>query len=99
MPLGAVRGEGCKDLRINVRHTKEPMWTTEDFDNWQLPKPHYGNPVYIEVLRRLSPSPLSQKHVYSHNDLRPDNDIAILEEGECRVSGIIDWEYSGFYFE
>ncbi|KAF2277835.1 uncharacterized protein EI97DRAFT_500070 [Westerdykella ornata] len=98
MPLGGVAGEGCQDLRRHVRRTKEPIWTTEDFDNWQFSNPHFGSPIYIETLRRLSP-PLSQKHVLSHNDLRPANIMVKLERGQCRVTGIIDWQYSGFYPE
>lgn len=98
MPLGGVAGEGCQDLRRHVRGTKEPIWTTEDFDNWQFSNPHFGSPIYIEVLRSLCPT-LPQKHVLSHNDLRPENIMVKLEEGQCRVTGIIDWQYSGFYPE
>ena len=36
MPLGGVAGEGCQDLRRHVRRTKDPIWTTEDFNNWQF---------------------------------------------------------------
>jgi hypothetical protein len=42
---------------------------------------------------------LSQTHVFSHDDVRPDNIIVKLEDGECRVTGIIDWKYGGFYPE
>ncbi|KAI4688456.1 hypothetical protein J4E81_008053 [Alternaria sp. BMP 2799] len=98
MPLGGVAGEGCQDARRNVRRTTDPIWTTEDFDDWQFSNPHYGSPIYIKFLRSLCP-PLSQKHVLSHNDLRPANIIVKLEEGQCRVTGIIDWEYAGFYPE
>ncbi|OAL43414.1 hypothetical protein IQ07DRAFT_299677 [Pyrenochaeta sp. DS3sAY3a] len=97
-PLGGVAGEGCQDLRRHVRRTRDPIWTTEEFDNWQFSNPHFGSPIYIETLRRLSP-PLSRKHVFSHNDLRPENIIVKLEEGQCFVAGIIDWQYSGFYPE
>lgn len=98
MPLGGVAGEGCQDLRRHVRRTRDPIWTTEDFDDWQFSNPHFGSRIYIETLRRLSP-PLSQKHVFSHNDLRPENIIVKLEERQCHITGIIDWQYSGFYPE
>lgn len=97
-PLGGVSGEGCQDLRRHVRHTKIPIWTTKDFDDWQFSNPHFGSPIYIEALRRLSP-PLSQRHVLTHNDLRPDNITVKFEDGKCRVTGIIDWQYAGFYPE
>ncbi|KAL6704471.1 hypothetical protein ACN47E_008215 [Coniothyrium glycines] len=98
MPLGGVAGEGCQDLRRYVRHTEDPIWTTEDFDNWQFSNPHFGSPIYIEVLRRLSPAP-TQRHVFSHNDLRPENIVVKLQEQQCYITGIIDWQYSGFYPE
>jgi aminoglycoside phosphotransferase (APT) family kinase protein len=98
MPLGGVAGEGCKDLKRNVRRTAQPMWTTEAFDDWQFSNPHFGSSIYIETLRRLSP-PLPQKHVLCHNDLRPDNVMVDVEGGRCRVTGIIDWEYGCFYPE
>lgn len=96
LPLGGVAGEGCKDLRRHVRSRKEPIWTVEEFDDWQFSNPHFGSSIYIESLRRLSP-PLPQEIVLSHNDLRPDNIMVDLEKGQCRVTGIIDWQYSGFY--
>jgi aminoglycoside phosphotransferase (APT) family kinase protein len=98
MPLGGVAGEGCKDLRRNVRRTAQLMWTTKEFDDWQFSNPHFGSLIYIETLRRLSP-PLPQKHVLSHNDLRPNNILVEVENGQCHVTGIIDWQYSGFYPE
>jgi hypothetical protein len=39
MPLGGVAGEGCQDLRRHVRRTTDPIWDTEDFDNWQFSIP------------------------------------------------------------
>lgn len=97
-PLGGVSGEGCQDLRRHVRHTKTPIWTTKDFDDWQFSNPHFGSLIYIEALRRLSP-PFSERHVLSHNDLRPDNITVKFEDGQCRVTGIIDWQFAGFYPE
>jgi hypothetical protein len=96
MPLGGIAGEGCKDLRRHVRSTKEPIWTVEEFDDWQFSNPHFGSPIYIDALRKLSP-PLPTELVLSHNDLRPENVTVELEGGQCRVTGIIDWQYSGFY--
>lgn len=79
-PLGGVAGEGCKDLRRHVRSRKEPIWTVEEFDDWQFSNPHFGSSIYIEALRKLSP-PLPQELVLSHNDLRPEN-ITVDFEGE-----------------
>jgi hypothetical protein len=96
VPLGGIAGEGCKDLRRHVRSLKEPIWTVEDFDDWQFSNPHFGSSIYIEALRKLSP-PLPPDLVLSHNDLRPENITVVLEGGQCRVTGIVDWQYSGFY--
>jgi hypothetical protein len=94
--LGGTAGEGCKDLRRHVRSTTEPIYTASQFDDWQFSNPHFGSAIYITALRKLSP-PLEEHVVLSHNDLRPDNITAELKDGDVRVTGIIDWQYSGFY--
>ncbi|KAF2453079.1 hypothetical protein BDY21DRAFT_388298 [Lineolata rhizophorae] len=98
MPLGGVGGEGCKDLRRHVRRSEAPIWTVQQFDDWQFSNPHFGSQIYINVIRRLSP-PLSQNVVFSHNDLRTENVMVSIEDGRCVITGIVDWEYSGFYPE
>jgi hypothetical protein len=40
---------------------------------------------------------LSPEIVLSHNDLRPENITVELEGRQCRVTGTLDWQYSGFY--
>lgn len=66
MPLGGLAGEGCKDLRRHVRSFKEPIWTVEEFDDWQFSNPNFGSSIYTEALRKLSP-PLPPELVLSHN--------------------------------
>jgi hypothetical protein len=33
-----------------------------------------------------------------HGDIRPDNiTVEIGDDRNCRITGLLDWEYSGFY--
>lgn len=98
MPFGGVGGEGCKDLRRHTRRSEVPIWTVRQFDDWQFSNPHFGSQIYVKVIRGLSP-PLPQDVVFSHNDLRTENVMVSIEDGKCAITGIVDWEYSGFYPE
>ena len=97
MSLGGVGGEGCKDLRRNLRHNADPINSLDAFEDFRFSNPRFGGSVYINLLRQLVPTP-SQNVVFTHGDLRPDNIVVQLsEEGHYIVTGLIDWEYSGFY--
>ncbi len=71
-----------------------------DFDEFIFSSPTTGSPVYISFLKNfvLSDSDGPQpKCVFTHSDLRPANIRVVEEAGRWVISGIIDWEFSGFY--
>ncbi|OJJ81320.1 uncharacterized protein ASPGLDRAFT_28157 [Aspergillus glaucus CBS 516.65] len=83
-PLGGMAGEGCKDARRHLRRSNKPIKTLSEF---------------VEFLRQLSPCLSSPPNiVFTHGDLRPDNiTVEIVDCNRCVVTGLLDWEYSGFY--
>ncbi|KMO99859.1 hypothetical protein CIHG_10143 [Coccidioides immitis H538.4] len=103
MPLGGVRGEGCKDVRRHLRHSIEPILTIKDFKNFQFPS--LRTPIFTEFIDRLCqpcirPGQLEIQCVFTHGDLRPDNiTVEASDGGQFRITGLLDWEYSGFYPE
>lgn len=100
-PLGGVAGEGCRDLRRHVRLSETPITSLEDFETFLFSSSHPGGNVFVEFLRRLSPSFTSHSDpriVFTHGDIRPDNImVELADNNKYMVSGILDWEYSGFY--
>lgn len=103
MPLGGVRGEGCKDVRRHLRCSTKPIFTIKDFEDFQLPS--FRAPIFTEFIRRLHPlGDQSRKAkiqcVFTHGDLRPDNiTVEASNGGHFQITGLLDWEYSGFYPE
>ena len=99
MPLGGVAGEGSKDQRRHLRHSTVPIFSVEEFKNFQFSDPKYGSTLFIDFLRAFTPQS-SYQVVFTHGDLRPENVIVdITEDNQCIVIGLIDWEVSGFYPE
>ncbi|KAJ5927968.1 hypothetical protein N7466_006924 [Penicillium verhagenii] len=100
-PLGGVAGEGCKDLRRHVRVSNTPITSLEEFEIFLFSSPHAGGSVFVEFLRQLSPSytrTSGPSIVFTHGDIRPDNImVEVADNDQYMISGIIDWEYSGFY--
>ena len=98
MPLGGVAGEGCKDQRRHLRRSTVPILSVEDFESFQFSDPKYGSTMFIDFLRAFTRD--SYQVVFTHGDLRPDNVIVEVTEGNrCFITGLIDWEDSGFYPE
>lgn len=99
-PFGGTAGEGCTDIRRHVRTSKRPITTFEDFETFLYSSPHAGGDVFVKFLRQLSPSsselPVS-RIIFTHGDISPDNVMVELIDNNYKISGIIDWEYSGFY--
>lgn len=96
-PLGGVAGEGCKDARRHVRQNKTPIYTVAEHDSFLFSHAHFGSEIYLNLLRSLAgddPEPIC----LSHGDIRPDNIIVQQsEDGSYTISGLIDWEFGGFY--
>ena len=99
-PLGGVAGEGCRDLRRHVRTSETPIISLEDFETFLFSSSHSGGNVFVKFLRQLAPSFTNRsgpRIVFTHGDIRPDNIMVELANNKYMISGILDWEYSGFY--
>ena len=95
--LGGVGGEGCKDTRRHTRISQTPIRTVAEFEDFIFSNPLFGGSVYIRLLRSMSRSH-PPTIVFSHGDLRPANIVVLPDvQGNYRISGILDWEMSGFY--
>ncbi|KAL4937125.1 hypothetical protein BDV06DRAFT_216137 [Aspergillus oleicola] len=58
-----------------------------------------GN-TFLLLMNELRPPASSCRIVFTHGDLRRDNIIVeMAEDHSYVVTGLIDWEYSGFYPE
>ncbi len=101
---GGLGGEGCIDSRFNVRQSKEAIRNSRDFESFYFSNPKYGGDIWITLLRqlygnmRLGYSAGHSDCVLTHADLRPANIMVEFKpDSDIAVSGIIDWECSGFY--
>ena len=98
-PLGGVQGEGCKDLRRNIRRSNSLIFSLEQFDDFQFSNLRYGSKFFVEFLRKFA-SGSSCRVCFSHGDVRPANIMVQKNvDGQFEISGLLDWEFSGFYPE
>ncbi|RJE17965.1 Phosphotransferase enzyme family [Aspergillus sclerotialis] len=99
--LGGVAGEGCKDIRRHLRKSEKPIRSLTEFEEFLFSSPHPGGQVLTELIRQLYPAlPTEMKIVFTHGDLRPDNITVDMDDcNQWVVTGLLDWEYSGFYPE
>ncbi|KAG9228321.1 hypothetical protein BJ875DRAFT_250215 [Amylocarpus encephaloides] len=97
--MGGVGGEGVQDYHLDD-HEKQHLNTISAFEDFQfsidvLPP----SPAFTTFLRSFLP-PSDKECVFTHGDLRPANIMVEQDSnGSYTVSGIIDWEMSGFYPE
>jgi hypothetical protein len=97
--LGDVGGEGCKDRRRHLRRNAQPIYSVKQFEDFQFSNPNYGGSIFIDFLRSFTREDNSQI-VFTHGDLRPENILVeVVDDKTCKVTGIVDWETSGFYPE
>ena len=95
--FGGVGGEGCKVSRRHTRISQKPIRSPAEFEAFIFSNPLFGGSVYIRLLRSMSQSHPS-RIVFSHRDLRPANIVVLPDQqGNYSISGILDWEMSGFY--
>ncbi|KAJ5155480.1 hypothetical protein N7492_008283 [Penicillium capsulatum] len=101
--LGGVRGEGAKELRVNECALFKGIATATEFSNLQFSARHHGSNTYAMLLRSLlqydDPN-IAHELVFTHGDVRIDNIMVKKNpdiKGHYSVTGIIDWEDSGFY--
>ncbi|KUL81566.1 hypothetical protein ZTR_09938 [Talaromyces verruculosus] len=101
--LGGVCGEGVKELRVNECALFTGITTIAQFNELQFSAVHHGSSTYVKFLRSFlkhdNSSTLTHGSVFTHGDVRTDN-IMVKKDtdtGGYVVTGIIDWEDSGFY--
>ncbi|OJJ32890.1 hypothetical protein ASPWEDRAFT_42928 [Aspergillus wentii DTO 134E9] len=101
--LGGVHGEGVKAPHVDECALFKGITTTKEYTDLQFSARHHGSTTYISLLCAFlehDKSTLMNKSVFTHGDVRPDN-IMVKQDpsssGQYVVTGIIDWEDSGFY--
>ncbi|KAJ5917404.1 hypothetical protein N7466_010958 [Penicillium verhagenii] len=102
--LGGLRGEGVKDWRIMENLSYKGITTARGFTELQFSAKHRASPFYVKLLRSFLKEDIENLHgsVFTHADLKKCN-IMVQEDPENTdfyvVTGVIDWEDSGFYPE
>lgn len=100
---GALGGEGCLDGRRDIRHSDEEIRDWHAFERFYFSHSKFGSNVWITFLKQLygtidDASDSENRCFLTHGDLRQANILVHYGQGQdVRVSGIVDWEYSGFY--
>ena len=98
--LGGVNGEGVQDFYMDD-HEEQQAMTISDFEDFQFSVSQYPpSKAWTSFLRNFLPQP-NYKVVFTHGDIPPANIMVMLDAANDKyiVSGIIDWERSGFYPE
>lgn len=101
--LGGVCGEGAKELRVDECALFKGITTATEFSDLQFSARHHGSSTYVNLLRSLledDNSTLIHGSVFTHGDVRTAN--IMVKQDPCDndyyiITGIIDWEDSGFY--
>ncbi|WEW61044.1 hypothetical protein PRK78_006533 [Emydomyces testavorans] len=102
--LGGVCGEGVKELRVDECSLFKGITTAMEFNDLQFSTNPHGSATYVKLLHfflEQNSSALTHGSVFTHGDVRTDN-IMVKQDnisGCYAVTGIIDWEDSGFYPE
>ncbi|OXV07888.1 hypothetical protein Egran_04349 [Elaphomyces granulatus] len=104
--LAGICGEGVKEVRLtNAPCSKsiESIATATEFNDLQFSALHHGSTTYVKPLRSFlehDNTTLMQRSVFTRGDVRADN-IMVKRDPDVNdryvVTGIIDWEFSGFY--
>ncbi|OJI90950.1 hypothetical protein ASPTUDRAFT_186735 [Aspergillus tubingensis CBS 134.48] len=101
--LGGTCGEGVKELTVDECALFKGITTTKEYSDLQFSARHHGSATYVGLLRSFlehDTSTLAHESVFTHGDVRTDN-IMVKQDpgssGQWIVTGIIDWEDSGFY--
>ncbi|KAJ4312188.1 hypothetical protein N0V84_010054 [Fusarium piperis] len=99
IPLGGVGGEGCKDIRRQLRMNTDPITSEHEFQKFVFSGSRAASSLYTNLLRNMMPEhPV--KVVFTHGDVRAANImVERIDSSGWKVTSIIDWEASGFYPE
>jgi len=99
-PFGSPVGRRLsKDVRRHERISVDPIYSEAEFNDFLLSSPSSrAAPGYKNWLRSLLR--VDHRIVFSHADFHPRN-IMVVDgpDGVIELSGILDWEASGFYPE
>ncbi|KAF4593581.1 hypothetical protein EYR40_008368 [Pleurotus pulmonarius] len=99
-PLGSPVGQRlCKDVRRDERVSASPIYSEDEFNDFLLnPPTSRAATGYKKWLRSMLRS--DHQIVFSHADFHPRNIMVVdAPGGLIQLSGILDWEASGFYPE
>ncbi|KAK2734486.1 hypothetical protein FQN55_002656 [Onygenales sp. PD_40] len=102
--LGGIGGEGVKDYRIMEVFAYKGITTARGFDELQFSAKHRASPCYVKLLRSFleEQNKTLRGSVFTHGDLKKSNIMVIQDPNNpdtYAITGIIDWEDSGFYPE
>ncbi|OAX83195.1 hypothetical protein ACJ72_02450 [Emergomyces africanus] len=105
--LGGIGGEGVKDYRIMEIFAYKDILLQGDSNELQFAAKHRASACYVKLLRSFLEEQNStlQRSVFTHGDLKKSNIMVQQHSTNANVftvTGIIDWEDSGFspeYYE
>lgn len=98
--LGGLAGQGCKDTRRHTRKASEPIYSCEGVWEFMYGCARNMETAYGKFLRNQTFPPREQKIAFIHGDFRPANIMVQYQQDvNIKVTGLIDWEMSGFYPE
>ncbi|KAI8969541.1 kinase-like protein [Trametes punicea] len=99
-PLGSPVGRRlCKDVRRDERVSPSPIYSESQFNDFLLDSPtsraSSSHKKWLHSMLRTD-----HRIVFTHADIHPRN-IMVVDgpSGAIELSGILDWEASGFYPE
>lgn len=103
LPIGGVAGEAAWEIRGTgeVRKSPKPISTSLEFHKYSTALADWdlAESPYMVLLHSTVPPP-EPGSVFTHGELRTGNIMVDKDEnGQYLVTGIIDWEFSGFYPE
>ncbi|KAK2801102.1 hypothetical protein FQN49_008918 [Arthroderma sp. PD_2] len=104
LELGGIGGEGVKDYRIMEVFAYKGITTAKGFNELQFSAKNRASPSYVKLLRSFleGPNKTLRGSVFTHGDLKKTNIMVKQDPGNANtytVTGVIDWEDSGFYPE
>ena len=99
-PLGSPVGQRlCKDVRRHERVSATSIYSEAEFNDFLLTSP---SSRVAPGFKQWPCSMLRNDHriMFTHSDFHPRN-IMVVDgpDGNIKLSGILDWEWSGFYPE
>ena len=93
--IGSCDGGAVRECRVRFTYTGGPFADEAGFNDYLIKDVYKAAPTQIRnaLARRLR---TDHRIVFTHGDLVQHN---ILVRDDGRISGLIDWEYAGWYPE